>query len=108
MPHRDGSDGVPCAHWHGCRRQVSGSASGLSDRSVGDMTHGLGLCAGALLPPSREEKPITRKALGFECGRGRYGDGSAECCGVVMGVGIALSEVEGEWVRGEWEILPWH
>jgi hypothetical protein len=39
--HRDGSDGVSCARGGGL--QASSSAGGLSDRSVGDMTHGLEL-----------------------------------------------------------------
>jgi hypothetical protein len=37
--HRDGSDGVFCASGGGL--QASSSASGLSDRLVGDMTYGL-------------------------------------------------------------------
>ncbi len=91
-PHRDGSDGISFAR--GDRRQVSSSAGGLSDRSVGDMTYGLGLGGCALRLPPREERPLTRKTLGFDGGSWRYGDRSADCCGMVMGVGSAMSEEE--------------
>ncbi len=56
----------------------------------------------------REEKPLTRSTIEFDGGGGRYGDGSAERCGVVMGVESAMGDVEGGWIRWEWDILPWH
>jgi hypothetical protein len=55
MPYPGGSDGVSCAS--GDRRQVTSSASGLSDRSVGDMTDGYGLGGCALQSPPGREKP---------------------------------------------------
>jgi hypothetical protein len=91
--HCDGSDGVSCARGGGL--QASSSAGGLSDRSVGDMTYGLELGGCALRSPPREEKPSRGKTLGFGGGGGRYGDGGAERCGVVLGVESAMGDVEG-------------
>jgi hypothetical protein len=72
------------------------------------MTYGLELFGRALQPPPREENPSQGKTQGFDGGGGRYVDGSAECCGVVIGVESAMGDVEGGWVRWEWGILPWH
>ncbi len=101
MAHRGSSDGV-----HGGGLQASSSASGLSDRLVGDMTYGLELGGCALRPPPREEKPLTRKILGLDGGGGRYGGGGAARCGVVARVESAMSDAEGVWVKCEWGILP--
>ncbi len=102
--HRDGSNGVSFARGGGL--QAFSSAGGLSDRSVGDMTYGLELGGCALRPPPREENPSRGKPLGFDGGGGRYGDGGAARCGVVMGVESAMGDGEGGWVRWEWGILP--
>jgi hypothetical protein len=53
----------------------------------------------ALRSPPREEIPSRGKPLGFDGGCGRYGDGGAALCGVVMGVESAMGDVEGGWVR---------
>ena len=84
MAHRGSSDGVSCTRGGGL--QASSSAGGLSDRLVGDMTYGLELGGCALRPPPREENPSRGKPLEFDGGGARYGVGSAERCGVVMGV----------------------
>ena len=47
--HHGGTDGVSCAR--GDRQLVSSSASGRSDRLVGDMKHGLGSSGCTLRPP---------------------------------------------------------
>ena len=104
MAHRGSSDGVSCARGGGL--QASSSAGGLSDRLVGDMTYGLELGGCALRPPPREEKPLTRKTLGFDGGGGRYGGGGAARCGVVVRVESAMGDAEGVWVKWEWGILP--
>jgi hypothetical protein len=104
MAHRGSSDGVSCTRGGGL--QASSSAGGLSDRLVGDMTYGLELGGCALRPPPREEKPLTRKTLGFDGGGGRYGGGGAARCGVVARVESAMSDAEGVWVKWEWGILP--
>ncbi len=57
-----------------------------------------------MLPP-REEKPLTRKTLGFDGGGGRYGGGGAARCGVVVRVESAMGDAEGVWVRWEWGII---
>ncbi len=72
------------------------------------MSYGLELGGCALLPPPREETPSRGKTPGFGGGGGRYGDGSAGHCGVVMGVESAMGDVEGGWMRWEWGILSWH
>ena len=102
--HRGSSDGVSCTSGGGL--QASSSAGGLSDRLVGDMTYGLELGGCALRPPPREEKPLSRKTLGFDSGGGRCGGGSAAQCGVMMGVESAMDDAEGVRVRWEWGILP--
>ena len=82
--HREGSNSVSFAHGGGLH--VSSSAGGLSDSSEGDMTYGSELGGCALRPPPREENPSRGKPLEFDGGGARYGVGSAERCGVVMGV----------------------
>ena len=51
--HHGGTDGVSSAR--GDRQLVSSSASGRSDRLVGDMKHGLGSGGCTLRPPPRGE-----------------------------------------------------
>ena len=51
--HHGGTDGVSCARDDG--QLVSSSTSGLSDKLVGDMKHGLGSGGCALRPPPREK-----------------------------------------------------
>ena len=51
--HPGGTDGVSCAG--GGRQLVFSSASGLSDRLIGDMKHGLGSSGCVLRPPPGEE-----------------------------------------------------
>ena len=48
-----GTDGVSCVG--GGRQLVFSSASGLSDRLIGDMKHGLGSSGCVLRPPPGEE-----------------------------------------------------
>jgi hypothetical protein len=43
-----------------------------------------------------------KENLGFDGGGGRYGDGSAERCGAVVGVESAMGDVEGGW--GTWDV----
>ncbi len=87
--------------------QASSSAGGLSERLVDDMTYGLELGGCALLPPPREEKPLTRKTLGFGGGGGRYGGEGAARSGVVVRVESAsnMGDAEGVWVKWEWGIM---
>ncbi len=84
------------------------AVGGRCPAQVDDMTYGLELGGCALRPPPQEENPSRGKTLGLDGGGGKYGDGNAERCSVVMGVESTMGDVEGGWVRWEWGILPWH
>ena len=56
--HHGGTDGISCAS--GDRQQVSVSASGLSDRLMGDMKHGLGSGGCVPRPPPGGENSSRR------------------------------------------------